>query len=79
LHCADCLLASRLGQQVGDDPRGQLRLVPAGRPRIVSIPLAFILGVLGTLTSKDGGDPEINAEMEVRSLTGFGAEKATHH
>jgi len=41
--------------------------------------LAFILGVLGTLTSKDGGDPEINAEMEVRSLTGFGAEKATHH
>ena len=42
----------------------------------VSIPLAFILGIVGTLTSPDRGDPEINAEFEVRSLTGIGAEKA---
>ena len=27
----------------------------------------------------DNGDPVLNAEMEVRSLTGVGAEKATHH
>lgn len=40
------------------------------------IPLAFILGIVGTLTSPERGDPERNAEMEVRSLTGVGAEKA---
>ena len=44
---------------------------------IVSIPLAFLLGVVGTLTSSEHGDPAGNAEMEVRSLTGVGAEKAT--
>jgi cation/acetate symporter len=42
----------------------------------VSIPLAFILGIVGTLTSADRGDPEINAEFEARALTGVGAEKA---
>ncbi len=52
---------------------------PLSNPGIVSIPLAFILGIVGTLTSRDSGDPELNAEMEVRSLTGVGAEKATHH
>ena len=44
-------------------------------PGIVSIPLAFVFGILGTLTSPDRGDPEINAEFEVRALTGVGAEK----
>ena len=52
---------------------------PLANPGIVSIPLAFILGIVGTLTSPDRGDPEINAEFEVRSLTGVGAEKATSH
>jgi cation/acetate symporter len=52
---------------------------PLANPGIVSIPLAFLLGIVGTLTSSDTGDPELNAEMEVRSLTGVGAEKATHH
>jgi cation/acetate symporter len=49
---------------------------PLANPGIVSIPLAFILGIVGTLTSADRGDPEINAEFEVRALTGVGAEKA---
>ncbi|MGW0159092.1 solute symporter family protein [Mycobacterium sp. NPDC003323] len=52
---------------------------PLANPGIVSIPLAFLLGIVGTLTSKDTGDPAINAEMEVRSLTGVGAEKAVAH
>jgi cation/acetate symporter len=52
---------------------------PLANPGIVSIPLAFILGVVGTLTSSERGDPAINAEMEVRSLTGVGAEKAIEH
>ena len=52
---------------------------PLSNPGIVSIPLAFLLGIIGTLTSRDAGDPVLSAEMEVRSLTGVGAEKATHH
>ncbi len=52
---------------------------PLANPGIVSIPLAFVLGVVGTLTAKDVPDPGINAELEVRSLTGVGAEKAVAH
>ena len=52
---------------------------PLANPGIVSIPLAFILGIVGTLTSSDRGDDDVNAEFEVRSLTGVGAEKAIAH
>ena len=52
---------------------------PLANPGIVSIPLAFLLGIVGTLTSTDRGDPNINAEFEVRALTGIGAEKASPH
>ncbi|MBO0679549.1 cation acetate symporter [Mycolicibacterium sp. S2-37] len=52
---------------------------PLANPGIVSIPLAFILGIVGTFTSPDDEDPTIAAEMEVRSLTGVGAEKAVSH
>jgi cation/acetate symporter len=48
-------------------------------PGIVSIPLAFFLGWLGTVLDKTGEDPAKQAEMEVRSLTGVGAEKAVEH
>jgi cation/acetate symporter len=49
---------------------------PLANPGIVSIPLAFILGIVGTLTSRETSDPALTAAMEVRSLTGIGAEKA---
>jgi len=51
---------------------------PLDNPGIVSIPLAFFLGWLGTMTSKDHYE-EKYAEMEVRSLTGAGSEKALVH
>ncbi|KRE56374.1 cation acetate symporter [Phycicoccus sp. Soil748] len=51
---------------------------PLDNPGIVSIPLAFVLGWLGTVTSKEHNAAKY-AEMEVRSLTGHGAEKATTH
>jgi cation/acetate symporter len=60
-------------------PSVDFAFFPLANPGIVSIPLAFILGVVGTLTSSDRGNPEKNAEMEVRSLTGVGAEKAIAH
>ncbi|CAN7342273.1 cation acetate symporter [Microbacterium sp. LjRoot45] len=52
---------------------------PLNNPGIVSIPLGFFLGWLGSVTSRRGEDPVKAAEMEVRSLTGHGAEKATSH
>jgi len=58
-------------------PGADFAWFPLSNPGIVSIPLAFILGIVGTLSSPDRGDPARNAEMEVRSLTGIGAEKAT--
>ena len=53
---------------------------PLDNPGIVSIPLAFLLGWLGTVTSKPEADHEAKAaQMEVRALTGAGAEKAVDH
>ena len=52
---------------------------PLDNPGIVTIPLAFVLGIVGTFLSKEQSHPEKYAEMEVRSLTGAGAEKATAH
>ncbi|WP_109492708.1 cation acetate symporter [Mycobacteroides chelonae] len=60
-------------------PGADFAWFPLANPGIVSIPLAFLLGIIGTLTSSDKGDPGLNAEMEVRSLTGIGAEKAIAH
>ena len=52
---------------------------PLQNPGLVSIPLAFLLGIIGTLTSSERGDRTVNAEMEVRSLTGVGAAGAVAH
>ncbi|BDV31217.1 solute symporter family protein [Microbacterium terricola] len=52
---------------------------PLNNPGIVSIPVGFFLGWLGTVTSRTKEDPTKAAEMEVRSLTGYGAEKASSH
>jgi len=55
-------------------------IFPLNNPGIVSIPLAFALGILGSILP--GGkkeNPVIASEMNVRSLTGHGAEKEVHH
>ncbi|MCZ9882441.1 solute symporter family protein [Arthrobacter sp. B2a2-09] len=52
---------------------------PLSNPGIVSIPLAFLLGWLGTVLDKRREDTAKQAEMEVRSLTGVGAEKSVNH
>ncbi|MFB8280618.1 solute symporter family protein [Nocardia colli] len=52
---------------------------PLSNPGIVSIPMAFVLGVVGTFLGKADENPAKAAEMEVRSLTGVGAEKAVVH
>jgi len=46
-------------------PGADFAWFPLSNPGIVSIPLAFLLGIVGTLTSSDRGDAALNAEMEV--------------
>jgi cation/acetate symporter len=55
-------------------------IFPLSNPGIVSIPLSFILGVVGTYVgAKKHVDLAKFAEMEVRSITGAGSEKAVTH
>jgi cation/acetate symporter len=49
-------------------------LFPLNNPGIVSIPLSFLLGFLGTVLSKDRADDDRSDELEVRSITGIGAK-----
>jgi len=52
---------------------------PLENPGIVSIPLGFLLGYLGSVTSKEPDAEERYTELEVRALTGAGAEVAVKH
>ncbi|TCK26445.1 solute symporter family protein [Pseudonocardia endophytica] len=52
---------------------------PLENPGIVSIPLSFVLGIVGTYVGQSRADGSKYAEMEVRSLTGAGAAKASTH
>ncbi|MGX2997985.1 solute symporter family protein [Streptomyces sp. JNUCC 64] len=54
-------------------PDADFHWFPLENPGIVSIPLGFLLGWLGTLLSKEPADSGKYAELEVRSLTGTGA------
>lgn len=67
------------GAETSFFPDIDLAFYPLTNPGIVSIPLSFLLGWLGSITSKTLEDPATQAEMEVRSLTGVGAEKASDH
>ena len=52
---------------------------PLSNPGIVSIPLGFILGVVGTYLGKDRTSEQRYTELQVRALTGAGAEGTTRH
>jgi cation/acetate symporter len=67
------------GTETSVFPNVGVALWPLNNPGIISIPVGFLLGWLGSVTSRTQEDPRLAAEMEVRSLTGFGAEKAMHH
>ena len=60
-------------------PQLDIAVFPLENPGIVSIPLGFLLGFLGSLIGPKNEDPRKAAEMEVRALTGHGAEKAVDH
>ncbi|MFJ8539275.1 cation acetate symporter [Streptomyces sp. NPDC093591] len=54
-------------------PAVDFQYFPLQNPGLVSIPLGFVAGWLGTVTSAEMPDEAKHAETEVRSLTGAGA------
>jgi cation/acetate symporter len=52
---------------------------PLENPGLVSIPIGFLMGFLGTITSKEPESEDRYDELEVRALTGAGAETAVQH
>ncbi|WP_438272656.1 solute symporter family protein [Streptomyces uncialis] len=54
-------------------PDADFHWFPLENPGIISIPVGFLLGWLGTILSKEPADQGKYAELEVRSLTGTGA------
>lgn len=52
---------------------------PLENPGIVSIPLGFLFGWLGSVTSREPEAEDRFTELEVRGLTGAGAEAASQH
>ncbi|MDR2565112.1 MAG: cation acetate symporter [Bifidobacteriaceae bacterium] len=67
------------GSETAMIPNADFAVIPLSNPGIVSIPLGFLLGIVGTFVGKNDDDPAREAEMDVRALTGLGAEKAMAH
>ena len=60
-------------------PDADWSIFPLNNPGIVSIPLGFLLGFLGTISSHEPSAEDRYTELEVRALTGAGAEGAVSH
>ncbi len=54
-------------------PNADFDIFPLSNPGLVSIPVGFFCGWLGTVIGRDKADPAKFAELEVRSITGAGA------
>ncbi|WP_234539588.1 solute symporter family protein [Streptomyces shenzhenensis] len=61
------------GKETSMFPSVDFHWFPLENPGIISIPVGFLLGIVGTLLSKEVPDAAKYAELEVRSLTGTGA------
>jgi cation/acetate symporter len=80
-----CVLLIVFSPAVSGSPTAMIRdadfsFFPLANPGLVSIPLSFLLGIVGTYVG--GRQPVVEAkfaEMEVRSLTGAGSEKPIAH
>jgi cation/acetate symporter len=61
------------GAETSMFPEADIAVFPLSNPGLISIPLGFLLGWLGSVVSKEDSAVEKHAELEVRSLTGHGA------
>lgn len=83
ISCVALVIFSPVVSGKGEDPAGKnLSLLPTSidiswfpleNPGIVSIPLGFLFGWLGTITAKDRDAEEHYTELDVRAMTGAGA------
>jgi len=67
------------GDKAAFFPGADFAWFPLTNPTIVALPLAFLMGWIGTITAKNTADKALQAEMEVRSMTGLGAGEAVVH
>ena len=67
------------GSETSMIPGMDFAIFPLSNPGIVSVPASFLLGIVGTFLGRRTDRPERQSEMEVRSLTGVGVEKAVSH
>ncbi|MGY1711902.1 cation acetate symporter [Geodermatophilus sp. SYSU D00758] len=81
IACVGLILFSPVvsGTETSMFPGVDFAWFPLRNPGLVSIPLSFLLGWLGTVLTKERPNEEKWAELEVRALTGIGAEKAVQH
>ena len=66
------------GSETAMIPGADFSIFPLANPGLISIPLGFFLGWLGSVTSQEF-NREKYAEMEVRSLTGHGVAEMVDH
>ncbi|QBF45029.1 solute symporter family protein [Janibacter limosus] len=66
------------GSETAMIPGADFAVFPLANPGLISIPLGFILGWVGSITSKEFNRAKY-AEMEVRSLTGHGVAEVIDH
>jgi cation/acetate symporter len=66
------------GSETAMIPGADFSIFPLANPGLISIPLGFFLGWLGSVTSKEFNRAKY-AEMEVRSLTGHGVAEVIEH
>ncbi|WP_425386771.1 solute symporter family protein [Corynebacterium ulceribovis] len=67
------------GEPTAMIPGADFAWFPLTSPGLVSIPIGFLAGIIGTFIGKPDNLPEKAAEMEVRSLTGVGTAEAVDH
>jgi len=60
------------------DPHVNFAIFPLDNPGIVSIPLAFLLGWLGSVTGRQPPDAARFARVQVCALTGIGTDRGGH-
>jgi cation/acetate symporter len=61
------------GSETAMFPKHDWQWFPLSNPGIISIPIGFLCGWLGTVLSRTPADADKYADLEVRSLTGAGA------
>ena len=67
------------GSETSMLPNADFAIFPLSNPGLITIPLGFLAGIVGTYIGKPDNFDDLQAEMEVRSLTGVGVEAAVDH